>query len=260
MLTLSFEKQGNKLKVDQERRSRCIAEIVARSDASIVLTAGDAFERNKDWMSLVETLKATGWQGLIVSEIDVCEILRRNNEPKQHAGVACVISEVPLDPINFGKQCIEKSEDTQSSNAATILDDLCKNLEERTIEFSGERFGFLNCGEINLIRGRIRPTPVDERITNWLGGLKVIFNPTHDAMGNHGTLKAKRKWLSEFGNQSRIYISASNWNTGKKLTNGTLQMQKRDRETLHSVWQSGKSLSSTTLESEDCEARVFQLG
>src|SRR5438309_2972919 len=36
----------------------------------------------------------------------------------------------------------------------------------------------------------------------------LILNPTHTRMGNDGTIKAKRKFLSEEG---RVYVSASNW-------------------------------------------------
>jgi hypothetical protein len=55
----------------------------------------------------------------------------------------------------------------------------------------------------------------------------VILNPTHTRMGNGGTLKAKRRFLSR---DRRIYLSASNWDTGAG---------QRISRTLHSLWFDG---------------------
>ena len=72
-----------------------------------------------------------------------------------------------------------------------------------------------------MVNGRNNPHFVDERIGAWLDHADIVVNPTHDRMGNGGTLKAKRKFLSSrgAGGRSRLYISVSNWNgepLGKK--------------------------------------------
>jgi hypothetical protein len=56
-------------------------------------------------------------------------------------------------------------------------------------------------------------------------------NATHDRMGNAGTLKAKRAWISQGG---RAYLSASNWNTARG--------QNRSARTLHSVFRDGQEV------------------
>lgn len=62
----------------------------------------------------------------------------------------------------------------------------------------------------------------------------LILNPTHTRMGNDGTIKEQRKFLSAEG---RMYVSASNWDVapkkGKRPQNPSL--------TLHSLWHNGKS-------------------
>ena len=72
----------------------------------------------------------------------------------------------------------------------------------------------------------------------------IVVNPTHDLMGNAGTLIAKRKWLSQpVNDRNRVYISASNWNSrgpkGRK--------QSPNSETLHTVYLSGEKQTLTPL-------------
>src|SRR6185312_3274031 len=92
---------------------------------------------------------------------------------------------------------------------------LLDHAEEKTFRAGNLVISCLCCGEINAIRGRKEPDFVSRDVGAWLKKADIILNPTHDRMGNHGTLAAKRKGLSKpgLGGRPRAYISVSNWNS-----------------------------------------------
>lgn len=95
----------------------------------------------------------------------------------------------------------------------------------------------LICGELGVLSGRkfVKIDPLVMPATrSAIEDAAIVLNPTHTRMGNAGTLKAKRKFLSENG---KTYLSASNWlqsddGRGQKIT-----------DTLHSAWHDGSNLT-----------------
>ena len=110
---------------------------------------------------------------------------------------------------------------------------LVEGLGKRSFALGDRTARLLICGEITLLQGRINPhfhQGVSAELADALQCERVlILNPTHTRMGNSGTIKAWRRFLSE-GN--RAYLSSSNWDvsTGQKPSG-----------TLHSFWLDGKS-------------------
>ncbi len=90
----------------------------------------------------------------------------------------------------------------------------------------------LSCGEINAFQGRLAVEARHRDIEDHYSKADLIFNPTHDRMGNDGVLIAKRLHLSrEIDNRQRCYVSVSNWETVNKN-------QTSKAETLHTVYSS----------------------
>jgi hypothetical protein len=138
-------------------------------------------------------------------------------------------------PFKMGKQFFGTREETcKDPRCLTKLSD---SLPERSFYFHGRKVILLICGEINLMQGRTnvhfhRSTPV--KVAEALGAKGVlILNPTHTRMGNGGTIKAKRRFLSKRG---RVYVSVSNWDVCPKKK----KRAQWPSDTLHSVWHNGK--------------------
>ncbi|MHB8656123.1 MAG: hypothetical protein ACYDA9_19880 [Terriglobia bacterium] len=128
----------------------------------------------------------------------------------------------------------------QTNNCPLLVSELASALPKRRFRFSDRPVLVIVCGEITLIQGRdkvefYRFTPLrlreairEERL--------IILNPTHTRMGNSGTIKAWRKFLSKDG---RVYVSSSNWDVCRiKDRKGRYRRQKPSR-TLHSLWHNG---------------------
>ena len=110
-------------------------------------------------------------------------------------------------------------------------------LPERSFDFLDRKVILLTCGEINLMQGRTNvhfhcSTPDEVRDAVRAKGV-LILNPTHTRMGNGGTIKAKRRFLSEEG---RVYVSTSNWDVCPKKK----KRAQHPSPTLHSVWHNDK--------------------
>ena len=144
----------------------------------------------------------------------------------------------------LGRQFFATS-DQAKDNVADRVGCFTKSLGDRVVEWRGLRFGGLICGEINAVKGRNAVAAIRPEIESWLRSLDVIVNPTHDLMGNAGTLIAKRRWLSKGG---RLYLSASNWNSRPKTRrNGVKTRQKRTARTLHTIYHDGEDLTSKSV-------------
>ncbi|EFK12219.1 conserved hypothetical protein [delta proteobacterium NaphS2] len=130
----------------------------------------------------------------------------------------------------MGAQFFSTREDT--NNAAKCgPDHLANALSDRSFPFLNREVLLLICGEVMVVRGRKKVQfhwSVPQVLQDAVRAPSVmILNPTHTRMGNCGTVKAWREYLSSGG---RTYVSASNWD----LSSG----QHRS-DTLHSVWYNG---------------------
>lgn len=128
----------------------------------------------------------------------------------------------------MGRQCFSTREDTED---ASSLRGLADALADRSFTLCHRDALLLNCGEVMVVRGRnhvdfYRSVPHVLRDAVRAPTV-MILNPTHTRMGNCGTVKAWREYLSSGG---RVYVSVSNWD----VANG-----QRQSDTLHSFWHDG---------------------
>jgi len=130
--------------------------------------------------------------------------------------------------FRMGEQFFSTREDTEDENLPRGLADA---LPERSFTFCQRDALLLVCGEVMVVRGRNHvkfywsmPQVLQDAVR---APAVMILNPTHTRMGNCGTVKAWREYLSSGG---RVYVSASNWD----VANG-----QRQSDTLHSLWHYG---------------------
>jgi hypothetical protein len=231
--TLSSELQGAEMRLTGEERINAIMDVLKKHSPDVLLTAGYSLSDENDLACLKSRLNASSWNGLLFVEVehyndDLANQLATGERLSDH----CLFAWTRDDGMmRMGRQYFATSDEARA-NLATRVAAFVENLPQRMIEFRGRRFGALICGEINALQGRNNVTALTPKIGNWLRGLHVVVNPTHDRMGNAGTLIAKRAWISQGG---RAYLSASNWNTRSG--------QKRSARTLHSVFRSGQEVS-----------------
>ena len=135
--------------------------------------------------------------------------------------------------FRMGEQVIKNSKDT----TASCLTCLTSDLANRKFRFCGRMTILLICGEVTIVKGRNkgvtfrRDSATPLALKSAVRGERVlILNPTHTRMGNAGTLKAWRSFLSQSG---RVYVSASNWDVGSKRA-------QRPSKTLHELWHDAK--------------------
>jgi hypothetical protein len=234
--TLSSELQGAEMSLTGEGRINAIVDVLKKHSPDVLLTAGYSVRDENDLACLEDSLNASSWNGLLFVEVehyknDLANQLATGERLSDH----CLFAWTRDGGMKrMGRQYFATSDEARS-NLATRVVAFVENLPQRVIEFRGRRFGALICGEINALQGRNNVTALTPKIGNWLRGLHVVVNPTHDRMGNAGTLIAKRAWISR---GSRAYLSASNWNTG----NG----QKRTTRTLHSVFRNGQEVGQVS--------------
>jgi hypothetical protein len=132
--------------------------------------------------------------------------------------------------FRMGEQQFSTRDDTEDDNGPRGL---ANALPQRSFLFFQRSALLLNCGEVMVVRGRNKvefhrsvPQVLRDAVRT---PAVLIFNPTHTRMGNCGTVKAWREYLSSAG---RVYLSASNWD----VANG-----QRQSDTLHSLWHNGKA-------------------
>jgi hypothetical protein len=123
----------------------------------------------------------------------------------------------------------------EESNDENLLRALANALPERSFTFGLRNALLLNCGEVMVVQGRNHvefywsvPQVLRDAVTT--PGV-IILNPTHTRMGNSGTVKAWRQYLSGGG---RTYISVSNWD----IHNG-----QSHSDTLQNLWHDGATMT-----------------
>jgi hypothetical protein len=135
--------------------------------------------------------------------------------------------------FKMGEQFFSTREETEDQRLPRGLADA---LPERTFTFCQRNTLLLNCGEVMVVRGRNHVEfcwSMPQVLRNAVRApMLMILNPTHTRMGNCGTVKAWREYLSSEG---RVYVSASNWDVA---------IGQRQSETLHSFWHDGVASAS----------------
>jgi len=217
--TLSFPVSGRKHR-PLRNNSDIIAEIIRRRRPGLLLCAGWSVPGVADLAPV-----------RVVTKLTKTIVVLETANPRAYWRV-----EAGQPPKNMGEQIFAFRKETNEDSR--YLAELARALPKRSFAFLGRKVILLICGEINVMQGRIavdfhRHTPDDLR--DALGAKRVlILNPTHTRMGNCGTIKAQRKFLSAEG---CMYVSASNWDVRPKKGKRAQQPS----PTLHSLWHNRKS-------------------
>jgi hypothetical protein len=214
--TLSFPVRGEPLCEPIHDNTDVIAEIIKMRRPDLLLCAGWSVpcERN---------LEAIGAETRRLKTILVVET---TNPTPVYYRVSRGLT------TRMGGQFFSERIDMENETGPRGLADA---LPMRSFSFNRWNALLLNCGEVMVVRGRknvefhwLVPRALQDAVR---APTVMILNPTHTRMGNCGTIKAWRKFLSS---GKRVYVSASNWD----VANG-----QRPSDTLHSVWHNGKAAS-----------------
>lgn len=242
--TLSTELAGVDMKLSGAERINAIMTALREHSPDILLSAGHSLHDDADLAELGEQLSTLDWDGLLIVEVKDFDggLPRRviTAGPEFDLSSHCLFAWTR----ETGWKCMGRQYFTRSDKAregkTTLIPAFESALADRVVTFRGKRIGALICGEINALQGRNAVQGLSPPIEEWLRSLDIIVNPTHDRMGNGGTLKAKRRWLSING---RVYLSSSNWNSRKPVdgSDTAFQRQSRDAKTLHALFVNGEN-------------------
>ena len=248
--TVSSELAGESMFLSGERRVDVIVSALRDHQPDVLLTAGHSLENGDDLTELGKILGESDWGGLLFVEVKRYDGGLKEVQAIRSSSSHCLFAWTKEAKGGswqcMGRQYFATSQQVKNEaqkGSDGLVDQFFANLPNRLVEFRGKKFGGLICGEINALQGRDNVLAISSKIGDWFRSLDVIVNPTHDRMGNYGTVKAKRIWLSELG---RAYISSSNWNT-EKGQNRT--------PTLHSVFVDGEQIAQVPFSNKTYEYR-----
>jgi hypothetical protein len=235
-----------------DKRAEIICKLVSqRPDLDLFVTAGYAVDEKK---RLEDLFSKSEKRPYIVAEVQRDAEVPNGMSPHRLFLIA------PDGKLkSLGRQAFATSLDV-ADPASPKLKDFEALIEEKTAETELGRLFAICCGEINVVKGRnvvsCRSALVEQAILQ----SDIIINPTHDRMGNAGTLIAKRRWLSAAAPPNRrIYVSCSNWNAAPGNGGG---VQSQSAPTLHTVFVNGQSIqpmSNPIDHSDDFEYREWEV-
>ena len=232
--TLSFAKCGAVMMLRPSERVRLILAAVEAYEPDLLVTAGYAIHSRKQLHRLAEALKEDEPDTLVVTEV------HHDGRPRRDPGRSHVMWAVygDGDLHRFGRQAFARSREVRADDERRLIG-MRDKLAQRTIPLGSLSVFGLCCGELNIVQGRTNPRFVDEEVGKAILAADIVTNPTHDRMGNAGTLAAKRRFLSQPGRDGRprAYVSCSNWEACG--LNGRVQ---RPSPTLHTVYLAGQPL------------------
>jgi hypothetical protein len=241
--TLSFERRRDQMVLPVAQRRECIAHITGKYGPDLLLCAGWSLETDADLDELIHDTRIS-----TTATILIVEVRDSTGAPEQTIQTNRVYLIGPNNYVrSLGWQAFVESAELKAENGASRLALFEKFIPEKSATVGGKKLFVLCCGEINVLEGRNPPITVRSAIANEaLANADIIVNPTHDRMGNAGTLLAKRAWLSRrVDARERVYVSASNWNSLQN--NGKKQTPSR---TLHTVFVSGEQREMTCFDDE----------
>ncbi|OKH88916.1 hypothetical protein [Thalassospira sp. TSL5-1] len=223
-------------RASKKARIEVLLQILESSDApDLIVCASDYFSSKKHLEEFSNIIKDTGGRSThIVTTVGSSRKGKEYQKKfsakyKRNDQVYVIFPDGTYRQL--AQQCFSTRENYRVGEAAFI-----NSLENRTFKLPiGEKnlsCSVLSCGEINAFHGRDHVVPIHSEIGKYFNHIDIICNPTHDRMGNDGTLHAKRLYLSrKIGTRHRCYIGVSNWEVGSKS-------QAKDAETLHSIYSS----------------------
>lgn len=233
--TLSFPVNSKKRRKELRDNSRIIVTILKQRWPALLLCAGWSIPEQ----SLPFVVRATRRVGTIVILETVNDVGKTYWRIKRGHS-SCM-----------GNQKFAKRDDINKNSECLLF--LADEAGSRSFRFCERSVFLLICGEVLIVKGR-NEANFDPRVVKGLceklsaKGV-VILNPTHTRMANDGSIKAKRKFLSQGG---RLYLSASNWDRGGERV-------QKPSATLHSLWHGGKS-QKAIFEKNHCDFEYREFG
>lgn len=232
--TVSFAKNGLRMELSAERRVEIILGCIQIYRPSLLVTAGYALDTIHHLTDLSRSLQDLNHSLAVVAEVHH-ETAVGVGDPTKHA--LWMISGPSGALHRYGSQAFGMAHEvpTKECDAATKLR---LQLPDRAARFDDYSIFGLICGEINILQGRHHPRFVCPDARTAIISADIVVNPTHDRMGNGGTLRSKRAVLSaKHRDRGRAYISCSNWDVS-----GDERGRQKPSPTLHTVYRSGEPL------------------
>lgn len=251
--TLSFEIRGKEqsmhMVLPSAQRRELVIHVASTYSPDLLLCAGWTVAENVDLDQLAQDNRISTGKSILILEVEHSA----GEVTKPVSNHEMFLVEPGRDVRSLGRQVIQQSADLKGEGRSRRIHLFEDRIPEKSATIYGHKLFALCCGEINVLKSRkivVAQLPAAELA---LLSADIVVNPTHDRMGNAGTLIAKRKWLSQFVNgRNRIYISASNWNTDSKG-----RKQRFDSGTLHSVYFSGEMQKMTFFPDPDGTQRYM---
>ena len=190
--TLSTERQRGKSILSGRRRRDCIADAIGRFSPDLLICAGHSLHTNKDLTLLTRDARLQNSRSAIIVEVE-----HDNSRPKGNYKHCLYVILPGGQTKRLGRQVFAESGELKGDGGARLLTKLEEELKRRTFTFRNKVVVTLACGEINILRGRDKVETRSPGCGRIILGADIVANPTHDRMGNAGTLLAKRKFLSK---------------------------------------------------------------
>jgi hypothetical protein len=231
--TISFERCEGEMVLPPRERVRLILAAAASYQPDLLVTAGHAVHSIKQLYRLARLHREEATGTTIVTEV-------------LHDGIDAALEPHAMWAITgegllhrFGQQLFAKRSeviDVERDSVARFE----RALPQRALSVPGWNLFALVCGELNIVEGRTAPRFVSADADATIMTADIVINPTHDRMGNAGTLDAKRRLLSrpsEDG-RNRVYVSCSNWEVCGDARGRTQNVS----DTLHTVYAAGEPM------------------
>ena len=240
--TLSFELKDKEMALSGSDRIKIITEVATTYNPEFILCSGYSLENNENLIELESKLKEQGNETTILVEVQHDIDIQNNGHPVKDSDSTHKM--FIIDPGSGIKELgaqffVTSGELDKKPNNKILLNEFESHFDSRIFNIGKHKAVALCCGEINIIKGRDNVICRSSKVEKAINSVDVVVNPTHDRMGNGGTLKAKREYLSQqISDKSRCYVSSSNWNTEKRSSQGKIIRQKPTL-TIHTLYFNG---------------------
>lgn len=201
--TISFELKGTEFSLNANERIKAITRVINQLDLDICLTAGWSLETNADAKNLATCIKSLGKKTTLLAEIKNDKVLIEKGHPyKEHFSSDypthnMIVIHPNGDIQELGCQCFITSEELNDKKLGPArIKSLEDTLEQRIFYVGVQKCIALCCGELNILKGRDNVQNRSQKLAALLKECDVVLNPTHDLMGNAGTVIKKREFLS----------------------------------------------------------------
>jgi hypothetical protein len=255
--TLSFGKRISIFDLKASDRIARICDSVRSRDVTLLACAGWSVECADDVHTIASQLACMAKETHVLIEVQNDKHAELPPEKCKHA----MYWIYPDGKIAFlGKQHFATRGELNDVGGGRLLESFEANLHPRTVTAGELKIMALCCGELNILQGRHEVTCLTENANAALDDADIVINPTHDLMGNGGTLKAKRRYLSRMiDGRSRVSVSVSNWDHEGKYEDGKARsIQRPDAPTLHTVFLNGQPLNPKLVQGGSAEGFQYR--